>query len=83
MFVCVFGPERTSCQVQQQGRNPQTPLSTALGIIAPLSYSVFTAFGAALLLGAVAMPNSVESDPDRLPCDGEMVVIDLDYVQKL
>jgi uncharacterized membrane protein YphA (DoxX/SURF4 family) len=31
-------------------------MSIALGIIAPLSYSVFTAFAAALLLGAVARP---------------------------
>jgi uncharacterized membrane protein YphA (DoxX/SURF4 family) len=32
-------------------------MSIALGITAPLSYSVFTAFGAALLLGAVAVPH--------------------------
>lgn len=31
-------------------------MSFALGVVAPLSYSVFTAFGAALLLGAVAAP---------------------------
>jgi uncharacterized membrane protein YphA (DoxX/SURF4 family) len=31
-------------------------MSVALGIVAPLSYSVYTAFGAALLLGAVAQP---------------------------
>jgi len=31
-------------------------MSIALGIVAPLSYSVFTAFGGALLLGAVAQP---------------------------
>lgn len=31
-------------------------MSVALGIVAPLSYSVFTALGAALLLGAVAPP---------------------------
>jgi uncharacterized membrane protein YphA (DoxX/SURF4 family) len=33
-------------------------MSLALGIVAPLSYSVFTAFGAALLLGAVARPRA-------------------------
>jgi uncharacterized membrane protein YphA (DoxX/SURF4 family) len=33
-------------------------MSIALGIVAPVSYSVFTAFGAALLLGAVAVPDS-------------------------
>jgi uncharacterized membrane protein YphA (DoxX/SURF4 family) len=33
-------------------------MSMALGIVAPLSYSVFTAFGAALLLGAVTFPQS-------------------------
>src|SRR5262245_6878579 len=32
-------------------------MSIALGIVAPLSYSVFTAFGAALLLGAAAVPH--------------------------
>ena len=32
-------------------------MSIALGIVAPLSYSVFTAVGAALLLGAVAVPH--------------------------
>jgi uncharacterized membrane protein YphA (DoxX/SURF4 family) len=31
-------------------------MSVALGIVAPLSYSVFTAFAAAFLLGAVAPP---------------------------
>jgi len=36
-------------------------MSIALGITAPLSYSVFTALGAALLLGAVAMPHAVRS----------------------
>ena len=36
-------------------------MSMALGITAPLSYSVFTAFGAALLLGAVAVPHSARS----------------------
>ncbi len=44
-------------------------MSIALGITAPLSYSVFTAFGAALLLGAVAVPHTVRSSagtrPDR------------------
>jgi uncharacterized membrane protein YphA (DoxX/SURF4 family) len=33
-------------------------MSLALGIVAPLSYSVFTAFGAAFLLGAVARPRT-------------------------
>ena len=33
-------------------------MSVALGIVAPLSYSVFTAFGAACLLGAVARPQT-------------------------
>jgi len=33
-------------------------MSIALGIVAPLSYSVFTAFGAAFLLGAVARPRT-------------------------
>ena len=37
-------------------------MSIALGIIAPLSYFVFTALGAALLLGAVAVPH-----PARVP----------------
>ncbi|HWY04981.1 MAG TPA: hypothetical protein VNX60_15000 [Candidatus Acidoferrum sp.] len=36
-------------------------MSIALGIIAPLSYSVFTAFGAALLLGAAAVPHAAPS----------------------
>jgi hypothetical protein len=36
-------------------------MSIALGITAPLSYSVFTALGAALLLGAVAVPHSARS----------------------
>jgi uncharacterized membrane protein YphA (DoxX/SURF4 family) len=36
-------------------------MSIALGITAPLSYSVFTAVGAALLLGAVAVPHAVRS----------------------
>jgi len=36
-------------------------MSIALGITAPLSYSVFTAFGAALLLGAVAVPHAARS----------------------
>jgi hypothetical protein len=31
-------------------------MSVALGIVAPLSYSVFSAFAAAFLLGAVAGP---------------------------
>jgi hypothetical protein len=33
-------------------------MSIALGITAPLSYSVFAALGAALLLGAVAVPHA-------------------------
>jgi uncharacterized membrane protein YphA (DoxX/SURF4 family) len=33
-------------------------MSLALGIVAPLSYSVFSAFAAALLLGAVARPRT-------------------------
>jgi uncharacterized membrane protein YphA (DoxX/SURF4 family) len=36
-------------------------MSFALGITAPLSYSVFTALGAALLLGAVAVPHPAHS----------------------
>jgi hypothetical protein len=36
-------------------------MGIALGITAPLSYSVFTAVGAALLLGAVAVPHAVRS----------------------
>lgn len=32
-------------------------MSVALGVVAPLSYSVFTAFGGALLLGAIAGPS--------------------------
>jgi uncharacterized membrane protein YphA (DoxX/SURF4 family) len=36
-------------------------MSSALGIVAPLSYSVFTAFCAALLLGAVAVPHAARS----------------------
>lgn len=34
-------------------------MSFALGVVAPLSYGVFTAVGAAFLLGAVAHPRSV------------------------
>src|SRR6266568_3120219 len=33
-------------------------MSVALGVVAPLSYSVFTAFGGAFLLGAIAAPAS-------------------------
>jgi len=33
-------------------------MSVALGVVAPLSYSVITAFGAAFLLGAIAAPAS-------------------------
>jgi uncharacterized membrane protein YphA (DoxX/SURF4 family) len=36
-------------------------MSIALGITAPLSYSVFTALGAAVLLGAVAVPQAARS----------------------
>lgn len=36
-------------------------MSIALGILAPLGYSVFTALGAALLLGAVAVPHDARS----------------------
>ena len=36
-------------------------MSIALGITAALSYSVFTAFAAALLLGAVAVPHAARS----------------------
>jgi uncharacterized membrane protein YphA (DoxX/SURF4 family) len=43
-------------------------MSIALGIIAPLSYSVITSLGAALLLGAVAAPRPVRSSGGtRLP----------------
>ena len=38
-------------------------MSIALGIIAPLSYSVFTALGGALLLGAVAPTSAARSSP--------------------
>ena len=34
-------------------------MTFVLGIVAPLSYSVFTAAGAAMLLGAVAVPRAV------------------------
>ena len=33
-------------------------MSVALGVVAPLSYSAFTAIGAAFLLGAIAFPAS-------------------------
>ena len=36
-------------------------MTIALGIVAPLSYSVFTALGGALLLGAVAEPPALRS----------------------
>lgn len=36
-------------------------MSIALGIVAPLSYSVFSAAGAAMLLGAVALPRRASS----------------------
>jgi hypothetical protein len=34
-------------------------MSVALGVVAPLSYSVFTAFGGAFLLGAIAAPAEI------------------------
>jgi uncharacterized membrane protein YphA (DoxX/SURF4 family) len=46
-------------------------MSIALGITAPLSYSVFTAVGAALLLGAVAVPHAVRSSA-RTPAGAEL-----------
>ena len=42
-------------------------MSIALGIIAPLSYSVFTALSAALLLGAVAVPHAARSAATTRP----------------
>lgn len=36
-------------------------MSVALGVVAPLSYSVFSAAGGALLLGAVAVPRDIRS----------------------
>ena len=51
-------------------------MSIALGIIAPLSYSVFTALGAALLLGAVAVPHAARSSAGKRPA-GEFVSSDL------
>lgn len=42
-------------------------MSLALGITAPLSYSVFTALGAASLLGAVAVPHTACSTAATLP----------------
>jgi putative oxidoreductase len=47
-------------------------MTIALGITAPLSYSVFTALGAALLLGAVAVPHAACSSP-RPNATGEFV----------
>jgi uncharacterized membrane protein YphA (DoxX/SURF4 family) len=40
-------------------------MSIALGITAPLSYSVFTAAGSALLLGAVAVPRTAPAPGGR------------------
>jgi uncharacterized membrane protein YphA (DoxX/SURF4 family) len=37
-------------------------MSIALGITAPLSYSVFTAAGGAMLLGAIALPHDAHSE---------------------
>ena len=51
-------------------------MSIALGITAPLSYSVFTAFGAALLLGAVAVPHAARSSAGPRSA-GEFVSSDL------
>jgi hypothetical protein len=51
-------------------------MTIALGITAPLSYSVFTAFGAALLLGAVAMPHAARSSAGTRSA-GEFVSSDL------
>jgi len=42
-------------------------MSIALGITAPLSYSVFTALGAALLLGAVAVPHAARGPATTRP----------------
>jgi hypothetical protein len=36
-------------------------MSIALGIAAPLSYSVFSAAGGAMLLGAIAPPHGAQS----------------------
>lgn len=51
-------------------------MSIALGITAPLSYSVFTAFGAALLLGAVAVPHAARGSAGTLSA-AEFVSSDL------
>src|SRR5208337_118255 len=42
-------------------------MSFALGITAPLSYSVFTALSAALLLGAVAVPHAARAPGRNTP----------------
>src|SRR5215471_21375537 len=42
-------------------------MSIALGILAPLSYSVFSAAGSAMLLGAVAAPRSARSPTKTHP----------------
>lgn len=47
-------------------------MSLALGIVAPLSYSVFTAAASALLLGAVAAPRPVR---DRAAAAGTSPVL--------
>ena len=41
-------------------------MTIALGIVAPVSYSVFTALGGAVLLGAVAEPPAVRSSTGAL-----------------
>jgi hypothetical protein len=35
-------------------------MTIALGLLAPLGYGVFTAIGAALLLGAIAAPHTLD-----------------------
>ena len=42
-------------------------MTLALGIVAPISYSVFTAVGGALLLGTVAGPHPVGALGSRIP----------------
>ncbi len=48
-------------------------MSIALGITAPLSYSVFTALGAALLLGAVAVPQAARSSARTAICGWDSI----------
>lgn len=47
-------------------------MSVALGVVAPLSYSVFTAFGGALLLGAIAGPSKGLSSRSSSQCGSGM-----------